>query len=135
MRIPPNYTDLAFAGKMGNQLKALVEEQLSADLIHYGINKSRLKFDWSESCIEGHCADYLDGSVENFSGISVYDDGDNFVAEGWMEFIYDEIAGYFISYWEFVRTYDNQKLLAIKEKSGIPEHIYLQLPKELQDKL
>ncbi|WP_148630026.1 hypothetical protein [Bacillus sp. E214] len=62
----PNYTDLGYADKMGPKLRMLVEKQLCDDLVFYGITANKFKFDWSESCIEGNDASYLDGVVENF---------------------------------------------------------------------
>jgi hypothetical protein len=54
-----NYIDLGLSSPMGINLRKLVESQLLQDLINYGIDKLDLKFDWSESCIEGHDTDYL----------------------------------------------------------------------------
>ncbi|MEL6124670.1 MAG: hypothetical protein AAFR14_13225, partial [Bacteroidota bacterium] len=67
----PNFKDLGFADKMGSKLKSEVENQLIHDLKYFKITEDDLRFDWSESCIEGDATDFLDGSVENYSGISV----------------------------------------------------------------
>jgi hypothetical protein len=101
-RTIPNFKNLGFADTMGSKLKSEVENQLLSDLQFYKIGEDDLKFDWSESCIEGHAANVLDGAVENFSGISVFDHSDNLVADGWMEFINE--GDLFIVYWEFVTT-------------------------------
>ena len=128
--IKPNYTDLDYAARMGPRLRALVEEQLVNDLNNYGVSGAVLKFDWSRSCIEGHCTDFLDGSVENFSGIAVFNSADELVADGWMEFVHD--GEFFLAYWEFVETYDGEKKLAEKKQVGIPKHIWQLLPEQLK---
>jgi hypothetical protein len=130
MNNKPNYTDLGFSSPMGLNLRKLVESQLESDLKNYGIDKSNLKFDWSESCIEGHDTRFLDGSLENYSGISVYDKDDKIVADGWMEFIHE--GDYFITYWEFVKTFDNEKVIAQKKMTGIPDHIWEDLPNDIK---
>jgi hypothetical protein len=128
----PNFKDLGFADSMGPKLKSEVENQLIDDLKFYKITKDDLKFDWSESCIEGHVTDFLDGSVENFSGISVFDNSDNLVADGWMEFIHEN--DFFIAYWEFVSTWDGNKKLKEKKEVGLPNHIWKKLPDEIKTK-
>lgn len=85
--MPASFSTYGFANQMGPRLRQLVEEQLMKDLQHYGISSQKMRFDWSESCIEGHAANYLDGSLENFSSISLYDEHNNVIADGWMEFI------------------------------------------------
>ncbi len=69
---------------MGLKLRQLVEKQLSNDLRNYKVVQKKLKFNWSESCIEGHDLDFLDGSVENFSDIAVYDNKDKLIAKRWI---------------------------------------------------
>lgn len=129
-KITPDYENLGFADKMGPELKSEVENQLIKDLEFYKISEDNLKFDWSESCIEGHLASVLDGTVENFSGISVFDNLDNLVADGWMDFIFENEL--FIVYWEFVRTWDGNKKLKEKKEVGLPNHIWKKLPDELK---
>lgn len=116
----PNYKDLGYANRMGKELKALVEENLKNDLKNYKVNENQLKFDWSESCIEGRRTEYLDGAVENFSGISVFDEEDNLVAEGWMDFVHE--PNFFIAYWDRVTTWDKNSKKATKD-FGMPKHI------------
>ncbi len=114
---------------MGEELRNLVEKQLKEDLKNYGISNKQLKFDWSDSCIEGHRTEYLDGSVENFSGIVVYDNEDEMVADGWMEFIHE--PNFFLVYWDCVTTWKGDK--KINEKNfGLPEHIWIQIPEGLR---
>ena len=103
----PDYHNLGFSTPMGPQLRELVEKQLTADLVAHGTDGNDLKFDWSESCIEGHHANHLDGSLENYSGIAVCNSDDQLVAEGWMEFIL--LGPLFLCYWEFLDTWTLQK--------------------------
>ncbi len=121
----PDYTSQGFAETMGPNLKSLVETQLLADLAHYGIAVKGLKFDWSQSCIEGECTDYLDGSLDQFSGIAVYDQNDQLYAEGWLKFIHE--GDFFIVFW------DSVSCGKIFEKDfGIPQHVWDQIPDRIK---
>jgi hypothetical protein len=130
----PNYNESGFSDSMGPKLKSLVEKQLVEDLTHYGIIENQYRFDWSESCIEGHDTEYLDGVVENFSGIKIFNQKDEYIAEGWMEYIHESNQNIFLVYWEFLNHYRSGKEIVIKESVGIPVHIYYKLPKNLQYK-
>lgn len=110
----------------------LVEQQLCNDLRVYGIMENKFKFDWSESCIEGHDTVYLDGEVENFSGINIFNEKDEHIADGWMEFIYEPTYEFFIAYWEFLRFFDLGKEINIKDKVGIPHHIFNEIPENVR---
>ena len=118
---------------MGPKLRNLVEQQLLADLFYYGVPNKNLKFDWSDSNIEGHNADYLDGSLENFASIYIYDEQDNLFAEGWMEFILgDEL----IIYWDNLNIWNNHTEKYQEVKSfGVPDHIWILLPEKLKIEL
>lgn len=126
----PNYTDPGLSTSMGPRLRMLVERQLTDDLRHYGLNLSQAKFDWSDSCIEGHATDFLDGSLENFSGIAVFDNNDTLAANGWMEFIHEQ--NFFLAYWEFVITLDSEKKISEKRDVGIPDHIWARIPEHIK---
>ncbi len=104
----------------------LVEKQLGADLQTYKVQKEKLKFDWSESCVEGHQLFYLDGSLENFSGIAVFDEMDSLVAEGWMGFVHS--GEFVLTFWEFLTTWEDGKEVLHKKEAGIPDHIWRQIP-------
>jgi len=54
---------------MGKELREEVQQQLLSDLEKYEVPIDNLSFD---SCLEGHCVYYLNSSVENFSGIMVF---------------------------------------------------------------
>lgn len=117
---------------MGPNLRMLVEQQLSDDLKVYGIAGNQFKFDWSESCIEGHETPFLDGRVENFSGINVFNEKDEHIAEGWMEFLHEPTYDFFIAYWEFLDYFDSGNEIKIKDNVGIPLHIYKKIPENVR---
>lgn len=125
MTAKPNYTELGFSHTMGPKLRQLVEKQLLADLrVAFD-----LRFDWSESCIEGNDTEYLDGSLENYSGIAVFDSKENLVAEGWMQFIH---AGkFFLVYWDYLTIMQSDKRVFDK-KAGIPNHVWEQIPVDIR---
>ena len=125
----PNY---GHSEAMGPELRALVEKQLLADLKHYKIELPNLKFDWSNSLVEGHSANYLDGMVENYSGILVLNENNQIVADGWMDFIME--PGFFLAYWAHITTREGKKKLAEKQMPGIPKHVWKQIPEELKAK-
>lgn len=130
----PNYSNLGLSTCMGEKLRKEVETQLINDLKTYGIYSENLKFDWSDSCIEGHAAKYLDGKVENFSGIMVFNELDELIVDGWMEFIYEKDRNLFIAFWEFLDIFIDGQEVSKKNKSGIPEHIIDLLPFDLKEK-
>jgi hypothetical protein len=116
---------------MGPLLRQFVEQQLAEDLAHYKVFSKNLYFDWSESCGEGHSIDYLDGVLENFSYVSVFDSSNNLVAEGWLDFVdnfFDTTAKKkVIVYWDFVTTFCDDKKVIDKTQPGIPDHIWSRL--------
>ena len=116
---------------MGPQLRALVERQLLKDLANYNVVDLNLKFDWSDSCIEGHDTSYLDGQLENFSGISVFDVANQLIANGWMEFVH-EGDFFFLAYWEFVQVWQGDEKCFEKSEPGIPNHIWQVIPDEIK---
>ena len=125
--------ELGFADKMGPGLKALVEKQLTDDLKVYGMTADLFHFDWSESCIEGHDTRLLDGEVENFSGIKVFNEYDNLIAEGWMEFIHEASYDFFMAYWEFLTLFEEEEETYIKETVGIPLHVFVKVPEDIRE--
>ncbi|QMW02970.1 hypothetical protein [Spirosoma foliorum] len=126
----PDYQNLGLSTIMGTQLRLLVETQLLAELTNYGLETNNLKFDWSGSCIQGHDASYLDGQLENFSGIFLFDTNDQLIVDGWMEFIHE--GNFFLAYWEFIAVWEEQKKVFEKAKPGIPDHIWQQIPDDLK---
>ncbi|GIP17487.1 hypothetical protein J40TS1_31290 [Paenibacillus montaniterrae] len=81
MRIKPNYHDMGLSSCMGEKLRKEVEGQLIRDLNHYF---------------------YLDGSLDNFSGILLFNKDDQLVADGWMDFVYIKEQNRLIVYWKFL---------------------------------
>lgn len=57
---------MSYSSSIGPKLRAFVETQLLSDWKNYGVDRTDLKFHWSESCIEGHERDYLDGRSRIF---------------------------------------------------------------------
>jgi hypothetical protein len=129
-----NYLDMGLSFPMGPELRKEVERQLLIDLSKYNVLNTNIKFDWSDSCIEGHSATYLDGSLQNYSGIQVYDENGDYIGDGWMEFILEKVEDLFIVYWEFLDIIDNGKEIGLKETPGIPDHIYELLPQKFRSK-
>ena len=127
----PNYDVLGLSSSMGPRLREFVECQLVEDLLIYGVSLQVLKFDWSESCIEGHDAEYLDGSFENFSGIAIFDRNDLLIAQGWMDFVQVD-TGFFV-YWDYLEIVEGKKLVSKKVTHGIPNHIWEKLPIALKE--
>ncbi|GGH13044.1 hypothetical protein [Pedobacter zeae] len=118
--IRPNYSDYGLSSPMSAELRKVVESQLIEDLRFYGIDDTDLKFDWSNSCIEGHDGEYLGSYFENYSGILVFDKNDNLLADGWMDFI---DGPELVVYWDFIDTWKGNKRIAEKSEPGVPEHI------------
>lgn len=120
---------LGFSDCMGPELRKFVEHQLLLDLNRYAppaskIHQDDVRFDWSGSCIEGHRTRWLDGEIENFSGIAVVDLSQNLVVEGWMEFIETETG--LEVFWWFLGTGDNYNLQS-KRSNEVPQHVWVKL--------
>lgn len=132
----PNFIERGFSDCMGPNLRNKVEEQLSNDLMEYGLKEDGYKFDWSESCVEGKRTKYLDGEVENFSGIAVFNIKDVIVAGGWMQFIHDKNKNFFIAFWEYLEVFnDSEEVEVKKENPGVPSHVLKKLPLTTRFKL
>lgn len=80
--IKPDYNNFGLSYPIGEKLRKEVERQLSNDIRHYGISNNILKYDWSESVIEGRFSKVLDGHIDNFSDIKVFDSKDEIIADG-----------------------------------------------------
>lgn len=129
----PNYDNFGLSNPMGEKLRKEVEKQLSDDIKHYAITDGILKFDWSESCIEGRYTKILEGHMDNFSDIKVFNSYDEFIAEGWIDFIHEDKYNLFMVYWDQLDLYANGELAEVKG-FGIPDYIYDKLPNELKTK-
>jgi hypothetical protein len=127
-----DFNNYGFSQTMGPQLRHEVERQLLIDLKHYHNFENPLRFDWSESSIEGKDASYMDGSLEKYSGISVFNDKMELVADGWMDFI---LTDRFIVYWEFLDLYTSNTPAEGKDIPGIPTHVWDRLTADEQTRL
>lgn len=126
----PNYHDLGLSSSMSTRLRSLVEKQLLLDLKNYSKGFENLKFDWSESCIEGHESNHLGGYLENFSGIAIYNTDEKLIADGWMDFIHE--GDFFLAFWDYITIWHDQERIFEKAKPGIPNHIWNQIPEEIR---
>lgn len=133
-----DYINLGLSSIMGPKLRSTIEDFLKKDLNHYGLKNTYVIFDWSQSCIEGHDCNILDGGLGNFSGIRLFDQNDNIVADGWMEYIAEGWSNsnsefsFFIAYWDNLETLNPDILPGGKDKFGIPLHIWEQIPPDLR---
>ena len=118
--VKPNYSSMGLARCMGPALKQEIERQLNRDLEHYGASIVGFRYDWSDSCIEGKCIAWLDGVLENFSGIRVFNEHDVLLATGWMEYI--EVGSNLIIYWDWLKIYQGETVIPAKSSFGIPSH-------------
>ena len=82
-----NWDKYGFSCTMEPKLTELVQIQLANELNNLLDMSFKFDFDWSESCVEGHDGMFLDGSLENYSGIILIDKHASTKADGWMEFI------------------------------------------------
>lgn len=131
--VKPDYNNFGLSYPMKERLRKEVERQLSDDIKHYGINNEILKYDWSESCIEGRCSKVFDSYIDNFSDIKVFNSMDEIIAEGWIDFIHEEQYDLLIVYWDQLNLYVNGKQKEVK-RFGIPDYIYQKLPDVLKKK-
>lgn len=136
--IKPDYNNLGLSRPMGQRLRSIVEDFLIKDLIYYGFQGLQVKFDWSQSCIEGHSCNILGSHLENYSGIRLFDQNDNLFAEGWINYIAEGWAIdnteplFFLVYWDILQTLNLSILPKGKEVRRIPIHIWEQIPIELR---
>ena len=77
-----------------------------------------------EPKLRAYTANYLDGSLENYSSIIIDGNDGNFIAEGWMEFVFN--GDVLIIYWDLLEF--SKDLLALgkcfnKSEFGMPPHI------------
>lgn len=126
--------ELGFSDCMGPKLRAYVEEQLVADLNRHlpeqhTYQRSDVQFDWSDSCVEGHRKRWLDGEIENFSGIAVLHKDSRLIAEGWMEFIETE-DGLEVFWW--LLTGADQLGFRAKDTNTVPNHVWNRLSAEVR---
>ena len=64
----------------------------------------------------------------------MFNEKDELIAEGWMEFIHEPTYNFFIAYWEFLSFFELGKEINIKDKVGIPLHIFNEIPQNARFK-
>lgn len=99
--------------------------RLLADLTHYGIDRPNLRIDWSEACQEGHCTSYLDGNLEQLSGVVVLSGAGELLATGGLDFIHGGLENPLFVSWLFLASVDGSPY---KADPGIPEHVWQTIP-------
>lgn len=127
-----DFYEVGLSSCMGPKLRYEVETQLLRDLLYYRIDIKNLSFDWSDSVMEGHCLNFMDGLIQNFSGISLYDNNQKLVADGWMDFIYDKKKGLLLVFWDQLELSEDGVIKTVRNFEGIPEHITQQLNDSLR---
>jgi hypothetical protein len=125
-----SFKEYGFSDKMGPQLRQVVERLLREDLLHYGIQSADWYFDWSDSCLEGRDAAWLDGHIENYSGIALLDQHGRVAVEGWMEFIV--VGELLLVYWDDLTSWSTTGVQQHKKTFGIPLHIWQRIPSQHQ---
>ena len=115
---------------MDQALLIEVERQLLADLTHYGVTIEKLRFDWSESCQEGHCTKVLGSTLEERSSVYVLSENDEVVAEGWMDFIHGGGTNPLFVFWLLLSVRQGGELIKVKSDNAIPKHIWAAVPVE-----
>lgn len=125
----PDYIDYGMSGNIGKNLRKEIERQLLLDLKVHKIENENLKIDWSESICEGDDEYYLDGYVDLYSGIRVYDANDKLiVVDGWMDYICEKSEDIFLVYWIMFDYYNNGQKFSFMNTEGLPYHINEKLP-------
>ena len=116
---------------MGPHLRREIDRQLLADLAHYGVTESDLRIDWSDALQEGHCAKYLDGTLESLSDLRVRRPDGMAVADGWLDFVHDDGTPPVV-FWLFLSVSDGSGWRKVKAGAEIPEHVWAALSDELK---
>ena len=115
---------LGQSAQMNKKLKEEVELQLLKDLEHYGLKLSKVIFDYSGACQEGHCTNYLDGNLEDLSEVVVKDVSGKIIASGWIDFIHGGNSNPLFVFWLFLEIERDGKYTKVKDKPDIPGHLW-----------
>ncbi|TME89621.1 MAG: hypothetical protein E6I44_03150 [Chloroflexi bacterium] len=116
------------ASEMGPQLLAHVEQELLEDLHSYGMTTDTLVFDWSNPCEEGHVTRYLDGQLEDMSGVSVVDLSGRVQARGWIDFVHGAAEAPLFVFWLYLDVRHGDGWRRAKDDPGLPAHVWTRLP-------
>ena len=117
--------------QMGDRLMREVERQLLIDLEHYrpGSLNEKLTIDWSNPCQEGHCTEFLGGSLESMDGVVVLRSDGKMVADGWIDFVHGGGDLPLFVFWLFLNLIDDEgRSVEVKKDTVIPLHIWNKLP-------
>jgi hypothetical protein len=103
-----------------------MEQQLLADLRHYGVQRDDLRVDWSQVVQEGHWTDFRGRMLESLSEVLIRDSNGGIVAEGWMDFV---ITGEATDsepklFWLFLSVAADGKLSKAKGDPLLPVHLW-----------
>src|ERR1019366_2858961 len=110
--------------QMGDRLRREVERQLLLDLEHYrsGSADEKLTIDWANPSQEGHCTDFLGGSLESMSDVVVRRSDGKTVADGWIDFVHgggDHLP--LFVFWLFLDLVDDEgRSVDVKQDNTIP---------------
>lgn len=112
--------------RLGPELRSWVEQQSFEDLRHYGVNRSDLRFDWSQVVQEGHYTDYHGRMLESLSDITLRDADGSLVAEGWMDFVNtsSEEDSEPTIFWLFLSVVADGDLKGVKPDPFLPLHVW-----------
>ena len=108
-----------------------IESQLIADLKSYSVFGDA-RFDWSQSYGAGRKVRHLDGTLENFSRIILFDREGELLADGCMDFVFS--SSVVVCYWDLVTVWRKGQIISEKKEEGIPVHVWKQLPSALMTK-
>jgi hypothetical protein len=117
---------------MGARLRREVEQQLIADLRHYGLVANGLSIDWSQAVQEGHMTEVLEGTLEALSGLVVRNSSGAAIADGWMDFVHGGGENPLFVFWLFLAVGAGAERRKVKAGAVIPNHVWLLLPEASQ---
>jgi len=124
--------DLGYTHHMGPQLRTEVERQLLKDFQYSSHERSdNLVVDWSDTCPEGHVTEYLDGQLENWSGVAILNAAGERIAWGWIDFIHGGGDNPLFVFWYYLHLGENTE--DVVRTQGIPQHIWDSLPERSKD--
>ncbi|MBE7463590.1 MAG: hypothetical protein HS116_08810 [Planctomycetes bacterium] len=111
-------------------LRAYVEAELIVESNKLGVSMIGWRFDWSDTCPEGHPFQYLDGLLENLGNVSIFGLSPDERANGSIDWVLDAQEGRPRIYWEDLYVYQNGVWIQIAKFKSIPDHIWNTLSEE-----
>jgi hypothetical protein len=112
--------------RLGPELRSWAEQHLLQDLRHYGVNRSDLRFDWSQVVQEGHWTEYRGRMIESLSNVVLRDSDGSLIAEGWMDFVKHsaENDSEPMIFWLFLSLVADGDLKKVKTDAFLPSHVW-----------